>query len=167
MNYKEAQNTIKSIVNKTFDSNLMQHLIVKKGNSFHIYDRFIMVSQDESWIVTSKRIDMTLEFHSAKSALAWCLAYMVQNYELANQLHLLDHRLIQKQMDINFLIHRLKTKIPLDDMEIVQHKLTEDIARRQNFKRQLEKCVQTAKYIKIKGSSNYELNRFNKTNRLN
>ena len=157
--FKKLQN----IVNKTHEE-LKHDVIIKKGNEYSVYSEYNIVQNDDYWEVTTRFTDDVKLFGLAKSALAWCIAYKSQNYNLANLISVIDRRLLAKQTDIDVLTYLLKqpTRDP-DITFVMQCRLSEDIHSRQSYKQQLAKLVNSTKYIKIKGSSDNELKRFTKT----
>lgn len=153
---------LRNIVHRTHEK-LQDKVLIKKGNGYQAYSEYNITQKEEFWIVTHEYTDSPKVFNLAKSALSWCIAHKTGQYELAQHIDFLDRRLAAKQADIEILTHLLKQ--PIEDSEIkfiMQCKLSEDIHRRQSYKQQLAKCVNSTKYIKIKGSSDNELKRFTK-----
>lgn len=154
---------LRKIVHKTHEK-LQDKVLIKKGNGYQAYSEYNITQVNDLWVVTSNYYDAPRVFSLAKSALAWCIAHKTGKYDLAGRIMHLDGRLAAKQTDIEILSYLLKQ--PTENPErkfIMQCRLSEDIHNRQSYKQQLAKCVNSTKYIKIKGSSNNELKRFTKT----
>jgi hypothetical protein len=164
MNYKDVSAKVRKIADKTLTQNdLAKNVIIKRGNKYQAYSEYHIQEMPTSWQVTTDFSDKIYEFNTAKTALAWCIAYKTGRYELAKTIETLDHRLSAKQVDIDILSYYLHKGVEDPDTQFIyQSRLSEDINSRQFYKKQLVKCLNSAKYIKIKGSS-HELNRFNKT----
>lgn len=164
MSYKEVSSKIRAIADKTLTQHdLSDNIIIRRGNEYRAFSEYHIIEMPNYWQVTVDFSDIVRIFGAAKSALAWCIAYKAHKFELAQNISYLDNRLSAKQLDIDFSLGRLKQNLVSPEFEpILQSRLSEDINSRQYYKKQLLKSIQTAKYIKIKGSS-HELNRFNKT----
>lgn len=162
MKYDQLSSKLRSIASKT-ESDLAKNVIVKKSDGYQAYGEYHIVETPIFWEVTTDITDDVKQFNTSKAALAWCIAHKTHKYELASNIVHLDRRLAAKQSDIDLLIQRLKLGVSDPEIKLIlECRLSEDIFNRQSYKKQLLKCVESAKYIKIKGSPD-ELNRFNKT----
>ena len=161
MNEKKSFSTLKRIIKKT-NEELESQVIIRKNGGYQAYKEYSIIQNGLFWEVTTEFFDEVKQFNLAKSALSWCIAYKAGRYELANLIKVLDTRLAAKQTDIDILTERLKYPVDEDIQLTMQCRLSEDIHSRQSYKRQLANCVNSTKYIKIKGSFNNELRRFTK-----
>lgn len=160
MNYKDVSNKLRSIANKSH-AVLADKVIIKKGDRYQAFGEYHIRECAGFWEITTTTSDHKHRLNLGKSALAWCIAHKVQNFDLARSILHLDNRLAAKQADIDLITGRLKQGIQDPELRFVlQCRLSEDIYNRQTYKKQLSKCLEMAKYIKIKGSS-HELNRLN------
>lgn len=113
--------------------------------------------------------DLQGTFSSTRTALSWCIADKHSRYNLANDLKHLDSMLSHLANDIFVRVGMAnKTRNP-QLRENIETKLEPKIILRRELEQQLAKCVNSAKYLQLKGFSN-ETQRFgtatnNKTNR--
>jgi len=165
MNYKKVSKSLRNIANKTLtQDDLDQQIIIQKGSVYHAFKDYKIEETVFGWQVTSSKIDDKL-FNTAKTALAWCIAHKFGLYNLTKNLQLFDEKVAAKQFDIDVLTYKLDTVSNSDENAILTARLMEDINSRQSYKKQLAKCIETAKYIKLKELCQHEFNRFNKTSR--
>jgi hypothetical protein len=168
MKYNDVSKSIRGIAEKTLTQNDLAHrVIIQKGKTYQAYNDYIIEETEFGWQVTIEEADDIKYFNTAKVALAWCIAHKVRKYGLAKTIEVLDSKVISKQLDVDILTQRLGGKLPENcDRATLLARLTEDIHARQDYKKQLSKCVESAKYIKITGSNSNELNRFNKPSKF-
>jgi len=153
---------MKELVEKTLsDPALVNSIILKKGQTYIVYGLFQIAHNESGWIVTKLLSGDKINFNIGKAAIAWCTAYAANRFILANEIRNLDSKIALKQANIEVLAHHLKRNE--GNETILQAKLTEDLNNKLVLKKQLEKSIDSTKYIKIKGSLN-EFSRFVKTN---
>ena len=167
MNYNDVSKSVRRIAKQTLSQDdLAHHVIIRKGNTYQAFNDYTIEETSFGWQVTSNVFDDMKVFNTAKVALAWCMAHKYCMYKLATAMELLDRRVATKQFDIDMMTVRLDNNVTdNDDRAILVARLMEDINSRQMCKKQLAKCVETAKYIKIKGTNSNELSRINKAGR--
>ena len=164
MNYKHVSTTLRRIANKVLtQDDLAKRIIIRRGNTYHAYDKYTIMETPDGWQVTTDTLAPLL-FNTAKVALAWCILDKAGRYAIIKHMEWLDSRITAKQSDIDVTTFALDHAEKIDNRAILLARLTEDINCRQMYKKQLGKCAETAKYIKLKGTNN-ELNRPYKTSR--
>ena len=168
MKYNDVSKSLRSIAEKTLSQDdLAQRVIIQKGSTYHAYGDYVIKETDFGWQVVSDKDELVKYFNTAKVALAWCIIHKVRKYGLAHLMEVLDRKVGAKQLDIDIMTHRLSNGLTETcNRATLLARLTEDINARQNYKKQLSKCVESAKYIKIKGTKPNELKRSNKTSRF-
>ena len=168
MNYNTVSKSVRRIADKTLTQDDLKHqVIIRKGNTYHAYNDYVIKETDEGWQVTAELDELVVYFTTAKVALAWCIAHKVRRFDLTRMMLHLDGLVSSKQCDVDLLTHRLKNQLPEScSRAVLMARLMEDINARQQYKKQLMNCVESAKYIKIKGTNHNELNRFSKTSRF-
>ena len=144
-------------------NDLAKRIIIQKGNTYHAFDKYTIEETSDGWQVTTDTLAPLL-FGTAKVALAWCILDKSGQYAMTMHMEWLDSRITAKQSDIDVLTYTLDNAEKLDNRAILLARLTEDINSRQTYKKQLLKCLSSAKYIKLIGTNN-ELNRSFKTSR--
>jgi hypothetical protein len=106
------------------------------GFTIHTWDRFIHC------------------FANKRTAISWCVADHINHINLANQILNLDRKQQILSADIHSrrsLGNRGRTE---DFAEIVNTKIQPKIARHEMVSAELEKCINSAKYIQIRGFNN-------------
>ena len=166
-NYKRAGDNLQRIADKVLtQDDLAKQIIIQKGNTYQAFDQYLIKETEFGWHVISDSLPAPLLFNTSKVALAWCIAYKVNMLKLASNMLWLDNMVATKQIDIDILTHILDNDNELDNRTMLVARLMEDINSRQSYKEQLSKCVESAKYIKLKGTNN-AINRSYKTSKRN
>ena len=93
-------------------------------------------------------------FASKRSAISWCVADRVNNINLANQILALDRKQQLLSADIQCRQGQGRRSKTSDFEEIVDTKVQPKIVRYNAVKAELEKCINSAKYIQIRGFNN-------------
>lgn len=152
MNYKKVSKSLRKIADKTLtQDDLAEQIIIQKGKEYHAYGNYVLEETPAGWQVTSKMLSNVILFNTAKVALAWCIAHKVGQFKLATMLRHLDSRVTAKQYDIDMLTYMLDNSTQDSDARaILTARLVEDIDSRQSCKKQLAKCIESAKYIKLR-----------------
>jgi hypothetical protein len=93
-------------------------------------------------------------FANKRSAISYCIADKVGNYNLARNIMVLDH----KKQILEADIHCRKTKATRsrtqDFYETVNTKIQPKVDQYNSLSAELEKCINSAKYIQIRGFYN-------------
>ena len=112
----------------------------------------ISPNQDRFQVSTWDRLIHT--FASKRSAISWCVADRVNNINLANQILALDRKQQLLSADIQCRQGQGRRSKTSDFEEIVDTKVQPKIVRYNAVKAELEKCINSAKYIQIRGFNN-------------
>lgn len=94
------------------------------------------------------------KFASKRSAISWCVADRVNNINLANQILVLDRKQQLLAADIHCRQGQGRRSKTSDFEEIVDTKVQPKIIKHDAIKAELEKCINSAKYIQIRGFNN-------------
>jgi len=149
MNYKKVSRTVRKIATKTF-AELADEIIIQKGESYQVYKDYYITPSGKLWTVQSEHVGDLL-FSSTKVALAWCILDKAHQFETAIRLVILDTKIMHKQTDIDVALTRLSKKQVSTEMRpVLQCRVAEDLDRKSRYREQLDKCLQMAKYIKLK-----------------
>jgi hypothetical protein len=93
-------------------------------------------------------------FANKRTAISWCIADHVNHLNLANQILNLDKKQQILSNDINSR-QRLQANSRTEDFaEIVNTKMQPKVDQHQMVTAELEKCINSAKYIQIRGFNN-------------
>ncbi len=156
MTYKKVSSAIRKLADDLISNKeLSQNIIIKKGKAFHVFGQYVIIPRSDSWVVISDMfVDCDLLFSSSKTALAWCILTKSNYHALAAEVKYIDSMLAYKQASIELFIEQINNSNQSEQFKVtLQARLTEDIFQRQIYKKQLLKCINFAKYIKLKGTS--------------
>jgi hypothetical protein len=93
-------------------------------------------------------------FANKRTAISWCIADKINHINLANQILNLDQKQQTLEADINCR-RTLGTRGRTEDFaEIVNTKIQPKLDRHKMVSAELEKCINSAKYIQIRGFNN-------------
>jgi len=93
-------------------------------------------------------------FNSKKSAISWCIADHINHINLANRILTLDRKQQILESDINTRKTLGNRSLREDFAEIVNTKIQPKINQHKLVVSELEKCINSAKYIQIRGFNN-------------
>ena len=134
--------------------NLADKLIVDDGRGGILaFGKYNIIPTDYKFIVNIKNQD-PLTFGSRRSAISWCIADQHNQLTLARIIHVLDTKKHTLAADIHcrqVLANRSKHE---DFYESVSIKLQRKIDHMEAVDAELEKCLNSAKYMQIRGFSN-------------
>jgi hypothetical protein len=94
------------------------------------------------------------EFSSTKTAVSWCVADKYRNYNLAREIYNTDTRLTAVGNDVFVRAGIANRSKRADFQESIDIKLETKIIRKKELEKQLDKCVNLAKYLQQKGFDN-------------
>jgi hypothetical protein len=93
-------------------------------------------------------------FNSTRTALSWCIADKYQNYKLAQDILLLDHKLSFLHNDIHIRAGLADRSTRPEFRENVGTKLETKIIQKKIMENQLNNCINLAKYLQQRGFTN-------------
>lgn len=132
----------------------MHKVIINDDNGgYVVFGRYYISPEPTGFVV--KTWDKTIHcFANKRTAMSWCIADKVNHLNLANQILYLDRKQQSLSADINSrrtLGNRGRTE---DFAEIVNTKIQPKVNRHNMVSAELEKCINSAKYIQIRGFNN-------------
>jgi len=133
--------------------NMHQLIIDDAQGGYIVFGKYYLEPKPQGFAV-STRTKTIHNFASKRSAVSWCVADHVNHLNLANQILVLDRKQQILSNDINTrraLSNRSRTE---DFAEIVNTKMQPKISQHEMVTAELEKCINSAKYIQIKGFNN-------------
>ena len=133
--------------------NIDKTILSDEQGGYIAFGKYYIEPQDSGYSV--KTWDRTIHcFANKRTAISWCVADKINHINLATQILNLDRKQQILANDINsrtIVGTRGKTE---DFYEIVNTKIQPKITRHEMVKAELEKCINSAKYIQIKGFNN-------------
>ena len=94
------------------------------------------------------------EFSSTKTAVSWCVADKYCNYNLAREIYNTDTRLTAVGNDVFVRAGVAGRSKRADFRESIDIKLESKIIRKKELEKQLDKCINLAKYLQQRGFDN-------------
>ena len=132
----------------------IHRMIIDDGHGgYVVFGRYYMLSTNTG-VEIQTRDRFVHCFANKRTAISWCVADHVNHLNLANQILVLDRKQQLLHNDINsrqLLGNKCRTE---DFAEIVNTKMQPKVDQHVMVSRELEKCINSAKYIQIKGFNN-------------
>ena len=145
MQYKKVKYKLKRLTN---NKKLNEQIIRKVKKSFVLYDLYKITNLNGLWHVI-KYEQYINSFDSSATAVSWCLADNINQFESAYNLVYLDRRLQQKKIDIDLRKEFLKSIEDKDRKVVAIARLSEDLYTCQSLKIDLSKYYVSTKYMQI------------------
>lgn len=98
--------------------------------------------------------DLAATFSSKRTAISWCIAERYKQHQLSFDIRVLDAKKSQLAADIHVRQQVSNRCNHAQFAEIVETKLEPKIRYFNTIKAELEKCVNSAKYLQLRGFSN-------------
>lgn len=136
--------------------------------AYEVFNKYRIIPVKKQYRVMC-RDNQVAVFNSTRSALSWCIADKNQDYNLADELLVVDSKLGYVTDDINTRANLADRSKKPDFRENIGTKLETKIIHKKALENQLTKCVNLAKYWQQRGFNNETArtgrNTTNKTNR--
>ena len=133
--------------------NLDKMILSDEQGGYVAFGKYLIEPQDTGYSVSTW--DRTVHcFANKRTALSYCIADKINHINLANQILNLDRKQQILANDINSRTTAGNRGRSEDFYEIVNTKIQPKIARHEMVKAELEKCINSAKYIQIRGFNN-------------
>lgn len=95
--------------------------------------------------------DLVSTFSSKKTAMSWCVADHLQQYRLAQNIRILDNKKQTLTADIHCRRGQADRSNRPEFREMVRTKLAPKIENLTLLNQELEKCLNSAKYLQLRG----------------
>ena len=141
MTYKKVKRKLKEFYKKE-----KEHIIIKKGNSYFLYDIYIITNKYNLWEVIKHKQRINF-FESSATALGWCLADKDKKYMLSHNLIVNDHTIQKKINNIELYKYYLELGY---EKNIIRARISEDLSVIGNIRNEISNDLYKYKYIKIK-----------------
>jgi len=133
--------------------NLHKMIIDDQAGGYVVFGKYYIKSKENKFAVETWDREIH-KFANKRTAISWCIADRVNHLNLAIQILNLDRKQQILEADINTrktLGNRGRTE---DFAEIVHTKIQTKIDQHTMVMAELEKCINSAKYIQIRGFNN-------------
>lgn len=151
LNSKKATALFETVVNDVLKDS--DDLILKSGNTVQAFGCYSIAENSGEYKIYKNKVHVT-SANSYKCALAWCIANKNNLKSLQEKLNRLQKELSWKQNEIEFFKHAINQPIPSERKYVIEDKLLLSIQRAKHLRKQLNKCLDSAKYIQQKGFNN-------------
>ena len=149
MNQEQAFKRLYEIV-KHDTALIEQNFIMVENGVYHVFGQWEIHSLNQEYRVI-KYNDVQEDFFSLSSALSWCIAEKMQNYNLSRNIHQLDQEHGRLLIDLDMSEKLLAKSHNVDFKEVVRLKTIVKKDALKEAQTRLSKCVRIAKYFQTKG----------------
>lgn len=138
---------------REFRKNMESLIVPDDQGGLIMFGRYHLVSESHSYKVYGYS-DLLGEFSSKKVAVSWCVAEKYRQYKLSKEIEILDRKRTTLFNDITCRQIQAKQSRSETFAETVNTKIEPKIISLNSINRELEKCLNSAKYLQIRGFNN-------------
>jgi hypothetical protein len=132
---------------------VLDNAIIPLNTGYLVFGRYNLQPRDGVFDVYLYE-DLVATFSTKRTAVSWCVAERYRQYQLSFDIHVLDQKKSQLAADIRARQYLSERSDRSQFAEIVETKLEPKIRYLNTIKAELEKCVNSAKYLQLRGFSN-------------
>lgn len=134
---------------------IMPNLIVETEQGRHlVFGRYFLEQHHNAVKIYNAGGDLMAEFHNKRAAVSFCVAEKFRRYNLAIQIKNLDAKVQILANDIACRRGVANHSNRQEFKELVENKLSGKVQQHKAVASELEKCINLAKYLQIKGFQN-------------
>ena len=127
--------------------------IIDTGNSINVFGIYTIIKNKEDFTVYKNRVEQVI-FNVVKHALSWCIFDKYKLLDSKNRILEFDKQFGYKQMEIIHYVNCIKGSGNTFQKGILFDRLYNSKSQAVAIKKQLNKCVNLAKYWQQKGFEN-------------
>ena len=145
---------LEALLEKEFKKNSANTIVSDEtGTNFLVFGKYEITQTPEGFVVSDWHSAIHC-FSAKRVALSWCIADKYQRYNLSNNIVILDRR--QQVLKTDIYCSRKTAEVSGHESfyEIVNTKMQPKIDMLESVTAELEKCVNSAKYLQIRGFHN-------------
>ena len=131
----------------------LKNSVVNTGDGYLVFGQYRLIDSHGTYSVY-KFDDIVGNFSNKRSAISWCVAEKYNQTKLSNEIKTLDAKKHQMELDIRARQQIADRSRQQDFYDIVESKLAPKILYYNSVKSELEKCINSAKYLQIRGFNN-------------
>lgn len=132
---------------------LLDDIILKDGKQHYRVFGSYTVENKQGYYLVYQQDQYIGQFGSSRSAIAWCIADKHNRIILAKQIQILDEKINRLRQDID-IRHKIAEKATGEFWETVSLKTAYRREQSRLLETQLTNCVNSAKYLQLRGNSN-------------
>ena len=144
---------IEQFAERELQRNIDKLIIDDSQGGYVVFGRYRIKIQSEKFVVETWDREIH-GFRNKRTAISWCIADKINHINLANQILNLDRKQQILEADINTRKGLSNKGRSEDFTEIVNTKMQPKVDRYRMVASELEKCINSAKYIQIRGFNN-------------
>lgn len=152
MTLRQIHKKLKTIVNDEILSNSAESM-VKIKDSYIIFGKYRIVENSDLWNVYDHS-ELTASFSSSRSALSWCILNNLGHYDACRDLTFYDNFYSFKKTDLERFKIKISTTKDPNARQILAAKASQSLIEKFQLKKQLNKCINLAKYYQTRGIDN-------------
>ena len=138
---------------REFYRNLDNMIVKEDDGSYVVFGKYHVIQQSHGYLVSTWSSDIHC-FDSKRNAVSWCVADKFNQLTLANTILNLDRKKQTLAADI-YCRQGIGSRSRSDNFyEIINMKVQPKLFLLSSISSELEKCVNSAKYMQIRGFSN-------------
>ena len=138
---------------REFGRNLKHMIVDSESGSYVAFGRYHLEPQAHGYSVSTW--DRLIHvFSNKRTAISWCVADKYHQYNLANNIQTLDSKRQQLASDIHCRRAQAQQGRTEDFYETVNTKIQPKQELLDSVTAELEKCINSAKYLQLRGFSN-------------
>jgi hypothetical protein len=150
MNRKEQK--LERWAEKEFERKV-SNIILDNAGTYIVFGSYLLKPDDTGCCVESYNSHIHT-FANKRTAISWCVAEKYRQYNLSNNIKVLDRKKQLLQADIRCRQGQAQRGRHEDFYEIVNTKIQPKKAVYEAVTAELEKCINLAKYLQLRGFSN-------------
>lgn len=134
---------------------IMPNLIIETHAGQHlVFGNYLINQSQQGCKLHRYNGDFVANFSSARSAISYCVADKFQKYNLARKIQNLDTKHSILANDIACARAQAATSSRAEFREMVHTKIAPKLTQHRAVSNELEKCINLAKYLQVKGFQN-------------
>jgi hypothetical protein len=149
------------IIDREFERAIRQELrdimpnviLPQDDGTYEVFGKYQIIPEKPGYTVMCHATNVGV-FNSSRTALSWCIADKYKDYNLANDIRLLDNKLSFLTNDINVRAAIADRSTRPDFRESIGTKLETKLMQKKIVENQLNNCVDSAKYLQQRGFDN-------------
>ena len=127
--------------------------VIDTGNSINVFGTYTIIKQQEEFAVYKNLVEQIV-LGSTKHALSWCIFDKYRLIESKKQIVEFDKQFNYRQMEILHFVNCIKNSRDSFQKNILFDRLYNSKSQALLLKKQLNKCINLAKYWQQKGFEN-------------
>ena len=150
-NKKKAADALARLAQKHLIDN--PNAIIDAGNSISVFGEYTIVKHSEECVVYKNKVEQVV-LNNTKNALSWCIFDKYKIHNLKHSIMECDRQLGYRKMEILHYVNCIKNSADEFQKGILFDRLYNSRSQAVGIKKQLDKCVNLAKYCQQKGFEN-------------